>query len=122
MVSNFLRYGLVLFMVLAGINHFLSPEFYIALIPKYLPNHGLINVISGILEIILALGMLLNKGRIYFAYGLILLLVAFIPSHIHFIQLGGCVDSGLCTPLWVAHLRLWLIHPLLITWVWLVRK
>ncbi|MEL6538098.1 MAG: hypothetical protein AAFQ98_21955 [Bacteroidota bacterium] len=55
--------------------------------------------------------------------GIIAMLLAFIPSHIHFIQLGACVPDGLCTPVWVAWFRLVIIHPCFIFWAyWQGRK
>ena len=36
------------FYVFAGANHFINPEFYLGLIPEYLPFPDLINTISGI--------------------------------------------------------------------------
>ena len=113
--------GLVLlagFYVLAGINHFRDPEFYYPLIPPYLPNHGLINIAAGIIEIALGFGLLFHSSRKISAFMIILMLIAFIPAHIHLIQIGGCAETGLCVPEWVAWVRLLLIHPLLILWVW----
>ncbi|TRX59091.1 hypothetical protein FNH22_11240 [Fulvivirga sp. M361] len=115
-------YLLIAFFVLAGLNHFRDPAFYYPLIPPYLPFPKVINVISGILEVILGLGLIWSKVRNDAAYALIFLLILFIPSHVYFIQVGGCVESGLCVPLWVAWLRLVIIHPLLIAWVWMHRK
>ncbi len=110
------------FYLLGGINHFWHPEFYAPLIPPYLPFHPAINLLSGLAEIVLAIGLLLPNTRSYSAYGIVLLLILFIPSHVYFIQIDGCVDDGLCAPMWVAWLRLLLIHPLLMLWAWAYRK
>ena len=115
-------YLLVIFYVLAGLNHFRAPEFYYPLIPPYLPFPKTINIVSGILEVVLGLAILHKSYRNDAAHALILLLILFIPSHIYFIQIGGCIESGLCIPLWVAWFRLILIHPLLIGWIWKHRK
>jgi uncharacterized membrane protein len=116
------RFVLVAFYVIAGVNHFINPGFYYPLIPDYLLFHVLINAISGILEIILGLGLLWKSTRTYAAYFIIAMLIAFIPSHIYFITVGGCIENGLCVPIWVAWLRLLVIHPLLIWWVWNNKK
>lgn len=110
------------FFVFAGLNHFLSPDFYYPLIPPYLPFPKVINVLAGILEVMFGLALLWKKVRNDAAYALIVLLILFIPSHVYFIQLGGCVENGLCVPAWVAWLRLIIIHPLLMVWVWRHRK
>ncbi len=122
MKSNLLRYGLAFFMFVAGVNHFIHPLFYYPLIPDYLKHPELINFGAGVLEVIFALMLLSATFRTYAAYGIILLLLLFVPSHIYFIQIGGCIPDGLCTPQWVAWIRLLLIHPLLIYWAWSIRN
>ncbi|MBL0882993.1 MAG: hypothetical protein IBJ16_06560 [Chitinophagaceae bacterium] len=113
---------LVIFYLFAGANHFINPSFYSGLIPPYLPWHDLINVVSGIAEIILAGLLLLPRTRIFAAMGIILLLIAFIPAHIYFIQINSCIPDGLCVPQWLGWIRLVLIHPLLMIWAWWCRK
>lgn len=109
-------------MFVAGVNHFIHPLFYYPLIPDYLKHPELINFGAGVLEVIFALMLLSATFRTYAAYGIILLLLLFVPSHIYFIQIGGCIPDGLCTPQWVAWIRLLLIHPLLIYWAWSIRN
>lgn len=109
---------LIGFFTFAGINHFIDPEFYYPLIPPYLIYIEAINVLSGVLEILFGIGLIFKSTRKYSAYLIIVMLVAFIPSHIYFIQLGGCVPNGLCIPLWVGWVRLLMIHPLMLFWVW----
>lgn len=107
----------IIFFTLAGLLHFLMPEFYYPLIPEYLGFKYEINILAGIAEITLGLGSIfLNTRKISTAFTL-LMLICFIPSHIHFIQIGSCTEK-LCTPEWVAYLRLILIHPILIFWVY----
>jgi uncharacterized membrane protein len=77
---------------------------------------------AGLAEFGLAVGLLYKKVRKYAAYGIIALLIIFIPVHITFIRDGGCFEGYFCIPLWIAHLRLWLIHPILIYWAWSQRK
>ncbi len=110
-----------IFFIIAGSNHFVMPEFYYPLIPDYLPFPVWINFVAGILEIILGIGVLFAKTRYYAANGIMLLLVLFIPSHIHFIVIGSCVEGGLCVQPIIAWIRLLVIHPLLILWVWWCR-
>jgi uncharacterized membrane protein len=108
---------LVLFYLAAGLNHFISPGFYLPLIPPYFPEKELLNSLSGIIEILLAIGAAIPFTRRYAAYSIVAMLLAFVPAHIWFIQQGGCVDpAGLCVPGWVAWVRLIAVHPLLIWW------
>lgn len=112
---------MALFFIAAGANHFLNPAFYLPLIPDYIPFHSGVNGLSGVAEIGLGMGLFSARTRKLSSTGIILLLVAFIPSHVYFIQVGGCIEGGLCTPLWVAWLRLVVVHPLLILWAWSAR-
>lgn len=121
MIKRILFVAMVFFYLVAGINHFVMPEFYYPLIPDYLPSKVLLNSSSGALEILLAIGMLIPQTRRWSATGIILLLLVFIPSHIHFIQIGSCVNSSLCVPDWVAWIRLVVVHPVLIYWAWSFR-
>ncbi|SFT50038.1 Uncharacterized membrane protein [Algoriphagus locisalis] len=112
-------YVMAIIYLLAGINHFLNPEGYIQLIPDYLPNHSLVNILAGIAEIGLGLGLLFGKTRWLSAWGIILMLIAFVPSHVYFIQLNSCIENGLCVAPWIGWVRLIIIHPLLIGWAYL---
>ncbi|WP_378174903.1 hypothetical protein [Aquimarina sp. SS2-1] len=121
-LKRLLLYLLSAFFLVAGINHFVHPDFYLPLIPTYLGFPEVINVISGLAEILLSIGLLFTTTRKVSAYLSILLLIAFIPSHVYFITIGSCVQDGLCVPTWVAWLRLIIIHPVLIWWAWWVRE
>lgn len=109
-------YVMAIFYLLAGLNHFINPEGYILLIPEYLPNHSLLNILAGIAEVGFATGLFFPKSRKLAAWGIILMLIAFIPAHIYFIQLDSCIENGLCLPPWTGWVRLIFIHPLLIAW------
>jgi uncharacterized membrane protein len=121
-MKKLLKYLLAVFFLIAGANHFLSPEFYLPLIPRYFPFPEAINVVSGIVEMLLGLALLLPKTSKAAAWGIVILLLAFIPSHVYFIQIGSCVPDGLCVPAWVGWLRLLVIHPILIGWAYFCTK
>ena len=44
--------GLSLFFVVAGVNHFVNPNFYVEIMPPYLPAHRELVYLSGVLEIL----------------------------------------------------------------------
>lgn len=116
-------YILAAFYLFAGINHFINPDFYYPLIPDYLASLSvLINVVSGIVETGFGLLLFIPKTRYYASLGIVMMLIAFIPSHVYFVQIGSCIEEGLCVPEWLGWLRLIVIHPLLIWWAWSVRK
>ncbi|WP_340153484.1 hypothetical protein [uncultured Marivirga sp.] len=110
------------FYLIAGVNHFINPQFYWPLIPPFFENPEEINKISGIAEILLAGGLFFYPSRKTTSFITIIVLLAFVPSHIYFIQIGSCIDNGLCVPEWIGWLRLIVVHPALILWVWRVGK
>ncbi len=113
-----LRYFFGLLFVLAGINHFISPEAYLPLIPPYFPEPELINLLSGLLEVLFGAGLLFEKYRRVSAYGIIALMIAFIPAHVYHIQMDGCVSETICIPIWAAWIRLIVLQPFLILWAY----
>jgi uncharacterized membrane protein len=121
-VKKTATYLLGIFFIIAGINHFVMPEFYHPLIPDYFPFPVLINYAAGIAEILLGLGVLVTRSRYYASLGIVVLMIMFIPSHVYFIVIGSCVDDGLCVHPAIAWIRLVVIHPLLIMWAWWCRK
>jgi uncharacterized membrane protein len=82
-VKRVLLYGFVVFWVLAGINHFVAPATYEAMVPEALPWPGLLVILSGIAEIAGGLGALHPRTRKLAAYGIILLLLAVFPANIN---------------------------------------
>ncbi len=104
----------------AGFNHFIHPDFYLPLIPPYLPWHGFLNIASGILEIGLGLGVLLPRFRRWAAMGIIILMILFVPAHIYMIQMDGCIPGSFCVAAWVVWVRLVVLQPLIIGWAWWV--
>jgi uncharacterized membrane protein len=110
------------FYLIAGINHFINPENYYPLIPAYLPFPEFLNILSGIAEVTFAIGLLFPKYQKISAWGIILMLIAFIPAHIYFIQIDSCIPDGICVPKWGGWVRLIIIHPILIGWAWIYTK
>ncbi|MEJ7768673.1 MAG: DoxX family protein [Chitinophagaceae bacterium] len=119
---NFSLYLQVMVYAAAGINHFVHPDFYLRIIPPYLPDHSLLNALSGISELLLAVLLLFPFTRNIAVYGLIALLIAFIPAHIYLIQISQCSTPGFCLPLAIAWIRLLPGQFLLIWWAWKLRE
>ena len=113
---------MIFFYIGAGINHFWHPLPYYALIPTYLPWPKLINMTSGALELILGRLLIFSQTRKFAAYGIILMLIAFIPAHIYMIQNGWCTGSGFCLPAWATWVRLFPLQFLLMAWAWWHRE
>ena len=109
---------LILAYVAAGINHFRAPDFYIAIIPPYLPHPEIINVIAGCCETGFAILLIFAKTREFAAWGIVFMLIAFIPVHMEMVRnvpyrLSGAVVSPV-----IAWIRLVVLQPLLIWWAW----
>jgi uncharacterized membrane protein len=77
------RWLLAALFVAAGTAHFLRPQFFEAIVPPYLPAPHLLVIISGILEIVLGLLLLVARTSRLAAWGLIALLVAVSPANVH---------------------------------------
>ncbi|GAB3978705.1 DoxX family protein [Spirosoma terrae] len=69
--------------VAAGLNHFINPKMYLAIMPPYIPSHKLMVVLSGIAEVMLGVGLLFPATRSLSAWGIILLLVAVFPANVY---------------------------------------
>ena len=57
-ITKLLIYVYVVFFVSAGLNHFLNPQFYDAIVPDFIPFPRLVHQITGVIEIILPLFLL----------------------------------------------------------------
>lgn len=78
-----LRIVLAIFMIGAGAAHFRDPDFFLAIMPPYLPFHEAIVAVSGAIEIVLGLALLVPKTSRLAAWGLIALYIAVFPANIH---------------------------------------
>ena len=98
--------------IAAGINHFVSPKFYGAIMPPYIPFHTLAIFVSGAAESILGLLLLFNPTRKAASWGIVILLLAIFPANVQ--MLVNYIKQN--NPfIWVAVLRLPL-QALLIWW------
>ena len=75
--------GLSVFFVIAGANHFLDPDFYLRMMPGYLPAHGFLVAFSGLTEMGLGVAVLAPSLRQKAGWGLIGLLVVVFPANLH---------------------------------------
>ncbi len=103
--------------VVAGVNHFVSPRFYVQIMPPYVPWHEAMVAISGALEIALGVLVLIPRTRRLAAWGLIALLIAVFPANLHMALNEVRIDGELAAPAWALWLRLPL-QAVLIAWAW----
>jgi len=66
-----------------GIAHFISTDFFVAIMPPYIGFHREIVYISGVFELLGAIGILIPALRQWAGNGLLLLVVLVSPANIH---------------------------------------
>jgi uncharacterized membrane protein len=106
-----------IFYVVGGINHFANTDFYVPMMPPYLPLNVELVYLSGVAEIGLGVAVLIPAFRRLAAWGIILLLIAIFPANLHIalhnLPLGGRAE-GLGIWNWV---RL-PFQAVFIAWAW----
>jgi uncharacterized membrane protein len=111
-----LRWVLTAFMVAAGINHFVSPEPYVAMMPAALPAPLALVYISGVAEVLGGLGLILPATRRLAAWGLIVLFIAIFPANVNMAVNQLTLGSD-PIPAWVLWARL-PMQAVLVAWAW----
>ena len=81
-----MKYLVVVLYVAAGINHFVNPDFYLKMMPPYLPWHLALVYISGAAEIVLGALVLFPRFTQLAGWGLIVLLIAVFPANVFMAQ------------------------------------
>ena len=81
-VWKILQILLALFIIYAGVQHFIKPTFYEPFVPAFLPAKTMIVYASGIVEIVLGVLMLIPKYTKLGAGGIMWLMIIFLPIHI----------------------------------------
>ena len=117
------RYLLGVFFVVAGANHFISPDVYLEMMPSWLPLHGPAVFWSGVAEVAGGLMLFFDRTARVGGIFLILLLVAVFPANVN-----AAIDPGSVpwlesndVPSWLLWLRLPL-QPLLAVLIWVATR
>jgi uncharacterized membrane protein len=77
------RWLLAALFVVAGLGHFLRTDFFVKMMPPYLPLHRALVIVSGVFEVVLGILLLVPRFSRLAAWGIIALLVAVFPANIH---------------------------------------
>ena len=72
-IKSISKYVLSIFMVAVGTLHFVNPDFYLKIMPPYLPLHKELVLLSGICEVLLGILLLSPPCSGLAAWGIIAL-------------------------------------------------
>ncbi|HEY9431234.1 MAG TPA: MauE/DoxX family redox-associated membrane protein [Blastocatellia bacterium] len=109
-----MKYLLAAGFIFAGFNHFYNPDFYLRIMPPYLPWPSALHLTAGFFEAVLGVMLLIQRFQKLAAWGLIALLLAVYPANIHM-----AVNHHLYPELGMAFH--WIRLPMqfvLIAWAW----
>ena len=97
---------------IGGLAHFLATDVEMTIVPHYVPYPRIVVIVSGIFEILGALGLLIPRLRVLAGTGLFLLTLAVTPAHIYMLQRPDLFPI----PYWLLLARL----PLQVALLWLI--
>ncbi len=81
-ITKVLIYVYVIFFIGAGVNHFLNPQFYDAIVPQFIPFPRIVHQFTGLLEIIIPL-FLLTRFRKEAALIMIIFLILIYGANLY---------------------------------------
>ena len=108
-----------LWFFLGGIAHFVFTEAEMRIVPPYIPWPRGAVLLSGVFELLGAVGLLWPPTRRAAAWGLFALTLAVTPAHIYMLQQPGLFPS---VPYWALVLRLPLQVALLALIAWIALR
>lgn len=125
MLNQGLRAGLATVLgvvfVGAGVLHFVRPAPYVTIMPPYFSAPLFWVLLSGVLEVLGGAGLLWRRFRRRAAYALALLMVAFLPVHLHMLLYPAEVGAaGVAS--YLLFWRLALQFVLIALFVWLAEE
>ena len=109
-ISKLMLAGLMSF---AGIMHFVTPAFFIKIVPPYIPFPRELVALSGVFEILLGALLLVPFCTRIAAWGIIALLIAVFPANIYLYQNQEIVPASQ-----MAHFARLLLQGVLILWAY----
>ena len=83
LIKKVLKWIFATAFVLAGVNHFVNPQFYLRMMPTFLPAPLFLIYLSGFFQIALGALLLVPRFSRRAAIGLIALLIAVFPANIY---------------------------------------
>jgi uncharacterized membrane protein len=110
------RVGLAVMLGFTAAAHFNSmrPDL-VRMVPPEVPNPGLVVTLTGVCEILGAIGLLVRRTRRVAAVALVLFLIAVLPANVHAARAGLELGGAPVTPL-VPRVALQLLFIALVWW------
>lgn len=71
-----------MFLVAVGISHFLVPRYFRTLVPAWVPAPGAVVAVSGAVEVVVGVLVLVPASRVVGAWAAAALITAYLASHI----------------------------------------
>ena len=88
------------FYISAGLLHFTNTNWFLQIVPPYLPLKLELVYLSGFFEVILGIMLIVPALRYYAGWGLILLLIAVYPANIYLAQTNGAAMNTSALVAW----------------------
>ena len=85
-IKTISKFVLAIFLIGAGITHFVNPAFFLKIMPPYLPLHKELVLVSGIFEVLLGVLLLVPPYSRWAAWGIVALLIAVFPANLYVFQ------------------------------------
>lgn len=112
-------YVMSAFFLFTGVTHLLRPELFVKIIPPFLPWPYALAILSGVAELVLALGLLVKRTRQIAAWGVIALLIAVFPANVYMYMVHETAFAQI--PAWALLLRL-PMQLVLIAWAYVYTR
>ena len=107
-----------IFYIQIGIKHFTDPNWFMPIMPPYLPYHKGLIYISGSFEILFGFMLIFDRTRFIAGWGLILLLIAVYPANIYL-----AFNSEVQAKMNISHfLASWVRLPFQFVFIWIAYK
>ncbi len=83
MLKTILKYVLGIAFATAGANHFLMTDFYLSIMPPYLPWHLFLVYLSGVIEFVVGIALLVPRYTRVAAWCMCATSLAVFPANVH---------------------------------------
>jgi uncharacterized membrane protein len=107
------KYAFASIFIAAGIMHFVRTDFFLKIMPPYVPWHLEIVYVTGVMEIILGICLMVPRLQRLAAWSLVAFLIAVFPANIHVFMNQQIIQAPPA-----AHICRLLLQGVLVAWAW----